>query len=1010
MKVFARHSAFWMLLSLLLAPLAVSHAAPGPKIAGPWLWMIVPTGEIGGPAAAASGIDWLAEFSGGSVTEQQVAQNGAVAGDPVGNKVWTWGEIEPTSSNNITDMVQAIGLGDGYITNYVAYGWIALDSPRQQNTTMYVGSDDAVKVWLNGTLVHNNPVGRGASDYQDEFSITLKQGTNSLLVAVYQGEFYWSGFFGFANDAAYSSAQPSTAISQALVVADRFGRAVNDAGITLVDWEGYIANPAMKYTIKAPSTRVILSASEPRLYFNLPSWNDADGPRKELTLSGSTSSQLEFYISIFPDRDGLDETHSLTIEYRDTQSRRHTQSIDIHVIDQDVPGRALDFDITVDFSHDKTELFDDPAARADFVQAAEDWVYFFDDMDLDEVPAGQEQSWIWSLEGEGGDEVWNKKSYTGFLLYAYGARHTGGGPSYAGGYQSANGETLPLKRSGDIAFKLPGEWGTVGHMIGVPDDEWWKETNTGSEPHDPPHGLYSTAYHEIGHALVFCCHGHGQPLFSEFTEIGYIKDAAVRDYYGKYPAMDKWSHFYPLVDPVSRRGAYGGEFGGEMPPGRHTLTKGHILMAQAVGYTLRATSPFIPLSITYAPLPEGTSGASYSYTATVSGGTPAYYWAIESGTLPQGLSIDSFTGTLSGIPRQYGTFNFTLSVSDCDETTPSITRAVTLIIREGEATPHILTKVSGDGQGGPASTQLAAPLVVSVLDQDSSPLVGVPVSFAVSAGGGLLSSTNADPCTVESSKSSVPATTDANGRAAIRLTLGSDAGTNTVTATVAGLEPATFTATATEQASLHRLTKVCGDSQEGTVSEPLAKPLVVLVTAENGSAIAGVVVSFAVTGGGGTLSAATAITDANGRAATRLTLGSDAGSNTVAATVEGLASATFTATGKKSALASLFDAFGSGKLVALPDRTQLLQNAPNPFNSQTVLSYFLLEPGPVRLEVFALSGQRIAVLHQGPQQAGYHRLHWDGRDAVGRPVASGTYLYRLVTDETVLTRKLTLLR
>ena len=71
---------------------------------------------------------------------------------------------------------------------------------------------------------------------------------------------------------------------------------------------------------------------------------------------------------------------------------------------------------------------------------------------------------------------------------------------------------------------------------------------------------------------------------------------------------------------------------------------------------------------------------------------------------------------------------------------------------------------------------------------------------------------------------------------------------------------------------------------------------------------------------------------------------------------------------------------------------------------------FLLEPGPVRLEVFALSGQRIAVLHQGPQQAGYHRLHWDGRDAAGHSVASGTYLYRLVTDEVVLTRKLVLLR
>ena len=88
----------------------------------------------------------------------------------------------------------------------------------------------------------------------------------------------------------------------------------------------------------------------------------------------------------------------------------------------------------------------------------------------------------------------------------------------------------------------------------------------------------------------------------------------------------------------------------------------------------------------------------------------------------------------------------------------------------------------------------------------------------------------------------------------------------------------------------------------------------------------------------------------------------------------------------------------------------MAQNAPNPFNSQTVLAYFLPAAGPVRLEVFSLTGQRVAVLRHGLQQAGYHQLHWDGRDDAGRSVASGLYLYRLVTDEVVLTRKLTLLR
>ena len=96
------------------------------------------------------------------------------------------------------------------------------------------------------------------------------------------------------------------------------------------------------------------------------------------------------------------------------------------------------------------------------------------------------------------------------------------------------------------------------------------------------------------------------------------------------------------------------------------------------------------------------------------------------------------------------------------------------------AIPETLTKVSGDGQGGPPGEPLAKPFVVSVLDQNGSAFAGAVVSFSVTAGGGTLSATTA--------------TTDANGRARSTLTLGPDPGTNTVTATVAGLEPETFTA------------------------------------------------------------------------------------------------------------------------------------------------------------------------------------------------------------------------
>ena len=103
-------------------------------------------------------------------------------------------------------------------------------------------------------------------------------------------------------------------------------------------------------------------------------------------------------------------------------------------------------------------------------------------------------------------------------------------------------------------------------------------------------------------------------------------------------------------------------------------------------------------------------------------------------------------------------------------------------------------------------------------------------------------------------------------------------------------------------------------------------------------------------------------------------------------------------------------AVAANKLIGLPGEPQLQQNAPNPFNSQTAISYFLPKSGPTRLEVFSVTGQRVAVLRQGDQQAGYHHLHWNGRNREGRPLASGMYLYRLVTEEGILTRKLTLLR
>ena len=70
--------------------------AKGPKIEGPWLWMVVPITRMVSLDAATSGIDFLEQMSDGVVTELAIATNGAKAGEPVGDNVWTISEISPS--------------------------------------------------------------------------------------------------------------------------------------------------------------------------------------------------------------------------------------------------------------------------------------------------------------------------------------------------------------------------------------------------------------------------------------------------------------------------------------------------------------------------------------------------------------------------------------------------------------------------------------------------------------------------------------------------------------------------------------------------------------------------------------------------------------------------------------------------------------------------------------------------------------------------------------------------
>jgi flagellar hook assembly protein FlgD len=70
--------------------------------------------------------------------------------------------------------------------------------------------------------------------------------------------------------------------------------------------------------------------------------------------------------------------------------------------------------------------------------------------------------------------------------------------------------------------------------------------------------------------------------------------------------------------------------------------------------------------------------------------------------------------------------------------------------------------------------------------------------------------------------------------------------------------------------------------------------------------------------------------------------------------------------------------------------------SPNPFGSQGVyLTYFLSVDARVQVRVWDVSGEAVRDLDPVWGHAGDNELFWDGRNRAGRPVASGTYVYRL---------------
>lgn len=86
----------------------------------------------------------------------------------------------------------------------------------------------------------------------------------------------------------------------------------------------------------------------------------------------------------------------------------------------------------------------------------------------------------------------------------------------------------------------------------------------------------------------------------------------------------------------------------------------------------------------------------------------------------------------------------------------------------------------------------------------------------------------------------------------------------------------------------------------------------------------------------------------------------------------------------------------------------LHQNQPNPFNPVTRITFELERATGVRLQILTLRGTLVRELVNQALPAGTHEASWNGRDSLGAPVGSGMYLYRLATNDGIVSKKMLL--
>lgn len=107
---------------------------------------------------------------------------------------------------------------------------------------------------------------------------------------------------------------------------------------------------------------------------------------------------------------------------------------------------------------------------------------------------------------------------------------------------------------------------------------------------------------------------------------------------------------------------------------------------------------------------------------------------------------------------------------------------------------------------------------------------------------------------------------------------------------------------------------------------------------------------------------------------------------------------------------SLYSTAADNAAAVISDKYTLNANYPNPFNSTTMIEFYLPQTGKIRLDIYDITGRKIKTLIDNEQPAGQNMVLWDGTGSGGEAVASGLYFYRLRAAGTDLTKRMLLIK